>query len=291
MIITGGSGCVQIGRAAGESIRSEVKPSDVNTVVKRFGFAGDESNILTGDRVEITTGDPRGLAFIPPDWWADNVVHNSATFYAHVNAMGGLRLYRTFADALNNDRDKAAHLLDFSGDPIQITAELKDTGTRPLGAVSSYTFNTDREAVDVTTLGELFSEQYSAGTITGSGTIDCYFQVKGGMCAVAGGGETEVSMILPQMLLRADMGAEIDLILTVATPTPEAPIYYEMRAVITRAGVTVSPTSLIELAVDFVTTGEFALRVGEGSEYILMEDYDRMMREQDVDYLLTEPAD
>jgi dihydrolipoamide dehydrogenase len=36
---------------------------------------------------------------------------------------------------------------------------------------------------------------------------------------------------------------------------------------------------------------EFGLKIGEPSGYILKEDYDRVMREQDIDFLLTEPTD
>jgi hypothetical protein len=42
---------------------------------------------------------------------------------------------------------------------------------------------------------------------------------------------------------------------------------------------------------DFVTTGEFHLRIGEPAGYILKEDYDRITKEQDLDFLLMEPTD
>lgn len=291
MIVTGEGGCVQLRRRTGVTLSSEVVESDVNTLIKRFGFAGAEANVITGDRLEIATTDPRGLVFIPADWWPDNRVHHSAMLYAHVNSMGGIRMYRSFVDAINNDKAKASDVVPFTGAPIPVTAEVRDTGAHPLGGVTGYTFNTDRAAVDVTSLGDLFSEQFSAGTISGSGSFDCYFKVEDGLCAVAGQGDRELSMILPQLLLRADMGGEFDAVLTLAAPKPSTPIFYELTGIITRSAVTVRPGGAVELAVDFVTTGEFGLKIGEPSGYILKEDYDRVMREQDIDFLLTEPTD
>lgn len=291
MIITGDGGCIQLRRRTGETVESVVAPTDINTVLDRFGFAGSGENVITGDRIEVSTNDPRGLVFLPPSFWADNQVHHSAMLYAHVNAMGGIRGFASFTDAINNTRSAAFPVVDFAGAPIPITVDVRDTGHHPLGGIAGYTFNTDRGAVDVTSLGDLFTQQYSAGTISGSGSFDCFFQVQGGLCSVTGGDEMELSMLLPQLLLRADMGGEFDAIFTLATPRPEAPIFYECSGIITRAAVSVVAGQAIELAVDFVTTGEFGLRVGEPSGYILKEDFDRIMREQDIDFLLTEPTD
>jgi hypothetical protein len=291
MIITGDSGCVQLRRRTGVTLTSNVGAADIDTQIKRFSFDGAETNLLSGDRLELATDDSRGLAFIPPSWWPDNKVHHSLNAYVHVNALGGLRLFRTFTDAINNNKAVASEVTDFSGDPIAVTAEVRDTEARPLGGIISYSFNTDRSVADVSSLGDLFSEQFSAGTISGSGSFDCFFKVEDGLCAVSGLRERELSMVLPQLLLRADMGGEFDALLNIAAPKPQTPIFYEITGIITRSAITVRPGGAVELAVDFVTTGEFALKIGEPSGYILKEDYDRIMREQDIDYLLTEPTD
>jgi hypothetical protein len=292
VIVTGEGGCVQLRRRTGQVMESKVDGPDVDMTLKRFSFDGAESNVITGDRLELATNDPRGLIFIPPSWWADNRVHHNVSFYAHVNSMGGLRMFRTFNEAINNDKDNACEVIDFTGAPIAVTAEVSDIGTHPLGGVAGYTFNTDRSVADVTALGDLFSEQFSAGTISGSGSFDCYFQVEGGMCAVTGQQERELSMVLPQLLLRADLGGEFDAVLVLAAPTPSTPIFYEVTGVITRSAVTVRPGGAVDLAVDFVTTGEFGLRIGKPSGYLLKEqDFDRIMREQDLDFLLTGATD
>jgi hypothetical protein len=292
MFLTGDNGCVQLRRTTGAALETTVAPTDVNTVISRFGFDGVDSNVLSGDRVEISTDDPRGLVFIDPSWWPDGQVHHSAMFYAHVNAAGGIRMYRSFSDAINNDRGKAAPVATFTGSPVPIRVDVRDTGHHPLGGVAQFTFNTDRSAVDTTSLGDLFAEQYSAGTLTGSGTIDCYFQASRQLCDKTSSADGELSMLLPQIIMRTELGAQFDAILQlVGKSDSQEAVFYEIRAIATRTGITVTPTGLIQVAMDFVTTGEFHLRIGEPAGYILKEDYDRILKEQDLDFLLMEPTD
>lgn len=292
MFLTGEGGCVQLRRTTGAVLGAEIAPNDVNTVISRFGFDGVESNVLQGDRVEISTNDPRGLVFIDPSWWPDGQVHHSAMFYAHVNAAGGIRIYKSFPEAINNDRGAAHPLVAFTGDPIVVQVDVRDTGHHPLGGVAQFTFNTDRSAVDTTSLGDLFAEHYSAGNITGSGTIDCYFQTSRQLCDKGVGVDGELSLLLPQIILRTELGAQFDAILQlVGRSDSEQAVFYELSAIATRTGITVTPTGLIQVAMDFVTTGEFHLRIGDPAGYILKEDFDRITREQDLDFLLMEPTD
>jgi hypothetical protein len=75
----------------------------------------------------------------------------------------------------------------------------------------------------------------------------------------------------------------------VYTTTPD--IYYEFSAVITRAGIEVRQDQAISCAIDFATTGEIKLLIGEPSGYILKEDTDRLRLQQNLDFLLTEVTD
>lgn len=288
MILAGDGGCVQLRRRSGVEMSGDVTFADIDEALDRFSFDEAEHNLLTGDRVLLSTTDPRGLAFIAPTWWEDNRVHHNATFFAHVNAMGGIRLYRTFADAINNDRRSAGKVVGFSGAPIAVEVEVRDMSYHPLGAVVSYSFSTDRGAVDVTALGDLFSEQFTAGTISGSGSFDCLFSIENDVCAVAGQQDREVTLVLPQILMRSELGGEFDAILPISGSHHGQTIFYEISGVITRSAISVRAGSAIELAVDFVTTGEFALRIGKSSGLILKEDYNRIQKEQDLGFLLTE---
>jgi len=292
MFVTGDHGCVQLRRRSGLTMSSTVQADDIDETVNRFSFDGAERNLLQGDRIEISTSDPRGLVFLEPSFWEDNRVHHNALLFASINAMGGIRVYRSFADALNNEKNTAVRLTHFLGAPLPVVIDVRGMSYHPLGGVTRFTFNTDRAAVDTTSLGDLFSEQYSAGNITGSGTIDCLFEAKRQRCQDTGRiGDTELSMVLPQIILRTELGGQFDAILQLTNEGDGKPVFYEITAITTRTGISVGTSGAIEVAMDFVTTGEFALRVGEPSGYILKEDYDRIMREQDLDYLLTETTD
>lgn len=291
MFITGDNGCIKLRRASENPGDTSVRPEDVNIFSNRFGFDGSGENLITGDRVEIATQDPRGLAFIDPSWWADGQRHRSLAAYANVNSGGSLRLFRTFAEAINNDIPDAGRLSDFSGAPINVTVDVRDVEFNPLGGVTGYTFNTDRAAIDTTSLGELFTTNFSAGNITGSGTIDCYFQPKRESCGPDDMSEVEINVLLPKIILRTELGGQFSAILQLFDDGGRSPVFYEIDAIATRTGVTVRTGGLIELAIDFVTTGEYKLRIGEPSGYILREDFYRITKEQDIDFLLTEPTD
>ena len=263
----------------------------MNAIIDRFSFDGAEQNLIQGDRVEISTTDPRGLVFLDPSWWPDGQVHHSAMVFAHINSMGGIRAFRSFDAAINNQRNQATKVRDFTGAPIPIQVDVRDTGHHVLGGVRRFAFNTDRAAVDTTGLGDLFTEQFSAGNITGSGTIDCFFQATRGLCGDGSSSGNEMSLLLPQLILRADLGGQFDAILQLANAGDGKPVFYEITAIATRTGIEVDPTGVISVALDFVTSGEFYLRIGEPSGHILKEDYDRIVREQDMDFLLSEPTD
>jgi hypothetical protein len=48
-----------------------VKDADVTVVLNRVGFEGAVDNLLTGDKVTISTADPRGLLFFTVGSWVD----------------------------------------------------------------------------------------------------------------------------------------------------------------------------------------------------------------------------
>jgi hypothetical protein len=68
-------------------------------------------------------------------------------------------------------------------------------------------------------------------------------------------------------------------------------LFYNLTAVVTRAGVQVRAGEIIDCSIDFVTTGEIQLIFGKPSEYILKEDDDRIGVEQSLGFLLQEIDD
>jgi hypothetical protein len=285
----GQHGKIKLRRKSAGTFSSSVSPADVNTVLNRFGFDGSLENLLTGDQLVISTTDARGLDFLPTSTWPDGggATLSKVVAYSNINAIGGIRLFKTFNDAINNNRAAEYPLEAFTGATISIDVQIYGSVERVLGDVTGYSFNTDREALDTTTMSDRFKRMYSAGLINGAGSIDCLF-------SVSNSGLTENSLLMLQLINRTDIGSEFTCYLQITdndvyTTTPD--IYYEFSAVITRAGIEVRQDQAISCAIDFATTGEIKLLIGEPSGYILKEDTDRLRLQQNLDFLLTEVTD
>jgi hypothetical protein len=285
----GNVGNVRLRRKSSLIIAGEVRFADVSTVLNRVGFDNSLDTILTGDRIQIRTTDARGLAFFPVTSWTDGEGLTYATFdaFVNVNAAGGLRFFSNFTAAVNNDRSQEYPVNTFAGDPLAVTIQVRDISANVLGDVTGFTFNTDRESLETTTLSDKFKRMYSAGLISGSGTLDCIFNA-------TTSGIKETPLLLLQLINRLDIGSEFDCLLSL-TDSENDPnvqdIYYEFSAMVTRSGIDVKATELLTCAVDFVTTGEIRLLVGRPSGYLLKEDDDRIKLNQSLDFLLTEVTD
>lgn len=285
----GNYGKIKLRRKSAGSFVSSILPADVNTILNRFGLEGSLDNLLTGDQLVISTSDPRGLDFLPSSTWPDGggATQNMVVAYANVNAIGGVRLFETFDEAINNDRTHEYPVETFSGGAISVDVKIYGSVERVLGDVVNYTFNTNREAMEVTTMSDRFKQMYSAGLISGSGSIDCLFNTENS-------GLTENSLLMLQLINRTDIGSEFACALQLvedSTYTKSADIYYEFDAMVTRAGIEVRNDQAITCAIDFVTTGEIRLLIGEPSGYVLKEDTDRLRLQQNLDFLLTEVTD
>lgn len=282
-------GKVKLRRKSATTFSSSVSPADVNTILNRFGFDGSVENLLTGDQLRIFTDDPRGLDFLPSSTWPDGggATLNEVVAYSNINAIGGIRLFNDFSNAINNNRTVEYPLESFTGNPIDINVSVYGSVERVLGDVTGFTFNTDREALDTTTMSDRFKKMYSAGLISGSGSIDCIFNT-------SNSGLVENSLLMLQLINRTDIGSEFSCFLQLTEDeiySNTSDVYYEFDAMITRTGVEVRPDQTINCAIDFVTTGEIKLLIGEPSGYILKEDTDRLRLQQNLDFLMTEVTD
>ena len=283
----GNLGNVKLKRSSLNNLETSVAASDVNTALNRIGFDGSLENILTGDRVSIATNDARNLVCFPSSAWASGAVENSFDAYVNANQVGGLRFFSTFADAVNNVRANEISVASFAGDPLPISVSVTDVNYNLLGNVNSYTFNTDRDQIDTTALADKFKKQFTAGLLSGSGSIECSFDY-----TTTGIKETPLFML--QLLQRLDLGSEFDCALFIVDKANDATltsIYYEFGAMVTRAGIALQPGEITNCTIDFVTTGEIALKVGQPSGYLLKEDDFRVKLEQSLEFLLTETED
>lgn len=269
-------------------LRAAINPDDVSTYLNRVGFENGEYNIITGDRVDISTDDARGLAFIPGSNWSTNTVQDTFSCFVNINEAGGLRLFRSFVDAVNNTRANEIALQTFTGEPLNVVLNIRDAGNNPLANVTSFEFNTSREEIDTTSLNDKFKQQYNAGLISGSGTIDCAFDYKTS-------GYEDTPLALMQILLRLDAGSAFDaqLFLLDSDINPnEQTIFYQINAVMTQVSVSVSADSILSVSCSFITTGDLRLIFGRPAEYILLENTDRIeLEDTSFEYLLKEVTD
>jgi len=282
-------GKVKLRRKSATTFSSSVSPADVNTILNRFGFDGSVENLLTGDQLRIVTDDPRGLDFLPSSTWPDGAgaTLNEVVAYSNINVIGGIRLFDDFSSAINNNRTVEYPLEAFTGDPINIDVSVYGSVERVLGDVTGFKINTDREALETTTMSDRFKKMYSAGLISGSGSIDCIFNT-------TNSGLVENSLLMLQLINRTDIGSEFSCFLQLTEDdvySNASDVYYEFDAMVTRTGVEVRPDQTINCAIDFVTTGEIKLLIGEPSGYILKEDTDRLRLQQNLDFLMTEVTD
>ena len=286
----GYTGAIKLRRGGESTFIASISPNDVNTLLNRFSFDGSDDNLITGDLLEISTEDPRGLLFLPSAFWdvPGLEVADDARAYANINAAGGIRLFPTFNDAVNNERANEYSLTQFAGESLEVTIGIRDTKYNTLGSVTSFEINTDRAAMETTSLSDQFKQQYSAGLLSGNGSIECLFSYE----SMA---NQEVPLFLLQVINRLGVGSEFGALLSISSVEESASfreeVYYDIQAVVTRAGVTVAADALVSCSIDFVTTGEFKLRVGVPPEYILKEDNDAIYLEQSLDYLLKEVTD
>lgn len=271
------------------SFTSQIDAVDVNTTLNRLGFDGSLENILTGDRVTIATNDARKLSCFPAANWPLTLqVEDTFTAYVNVNLYGGLRFFRTFEAAVNNERALELPVATFSGAPIAISVEIEDADYNVAGDVIGFDFQTERDAVDTTSLNDKFKQQYSAGLISGSGSIDALFNPFTSE-------RKESSLLLLQLIQRVEIGSGFSAQLWLTdenTYGSNLDVYYEFDAVITRAGVEVRSDQIISTSIDFLSTGEIALKVGRAQGFVLQQDQGRILtRLFGVDALLQEVDD
>lgn len=271
------------------SFNSQIDSVDVNTILNRLGFDGSLENILTGDRVTISTTDPRKLLCFPASTWPLVLeVQESIAAYVNINLYGGLRFFRTFEAAVNNDRNLELPLQAFAGAPIAIRVEIEDIDYNIAGNVTNFTFQTEREAVETTSLSDKFKQQYSAGLISGSGSIDALFNPFTAE-------RKENSLLLLQLIQRVEIGSGFSAQLWLTdenTYGSNLDVYYEFDAIVTTAGVEVGGDQIISISIDFLATGEIALKVGRAQGKLLQQNQGRILTKLfDVDSLLNEIDD
>lgn len=279
-VFAGYYGSIELKRiGSSNSLSLRIGPEDLDITRKRISLStlsGQDlsfGTITTGDRVRITTDDSRGLPFrFYQDAANSNFIDNPGRsvlpleFYANVDALGAIRMYRTFGDAVANSGE--AYLAipiaqSATARPWPVTVNLLPGEYHTLGQVQGFTLSTERETADVTSLGDKYRDFSSSG-ISGSGSVDCLFSFKNVE-------NKEMPIALAQLIQKVEIGSRFQGKFYILEPfnvsvprgydTSDG-VYYEVDGIFTASSITVRSDRVVEASFNFVTAGEFKLKAG-----------------------------
>jgi hypothetical protein len=260
----------------GGSLTSSIGTGDVNVTKKRFSFDFDHGQLLTGDQIEITSTDDSALDFI------DSYTDSSVKKYIYVDELDGIRLYDSFAHAVNGGSTNATTLAT-PGNEIPIKVVVQNASYRVLGRVQSYELNTQRETVDTTTLSDEFRTRIST-VMSGSGRMACEWEYTGDTAR-------ELPHYLLELALRTRVGSSFEGRFYLKTNgynpgghtnASDDQIWYEVNGVITACAVQFTPNQMVQITADFITTGSMQIRMKlETPDDLVQEDGSVLRLDQD----------
>lgn len=264
-----------------------VNAGDVNTTRKRFSFDFQKGQLVTGDQITITSTNGVALSFV------NGYTRSSIKRFINVDTIGGIRLYSSFADAINGGASNAIALAT-PGSSIPINVVVENTDFRLVAQVNSFELNTQRETVDTTLLSDDFRSQIST-LMSGSGQMSCFWEYTG---------ETvnDVPQYILQLILRTKVGSKFGakFYLKSGNHNPSGIVanandefWYEFNGVLTSCAMQFSPDSAVQFTADFITTGAIELKAQlESADSLLQESSDDILLDQDsAAKLLLESSD
>ena len=285
-VYLGAQGEVELRRVFnGGTLKSTIDVADVNATQKRFSFDFEHGQLLTGDQIEITSTDGSALDFI------NGYTDSGAKKFIHVDELDGIRLYDTFANAVNGGTANAVALAT-PGNAIPVEVIVNSTRPQVLAQVSSFEINTERETVDTTVLSDEFRSRVNT-LISGSGRITAFWEY-------TGDDSRELPMYLYELAHRTKVGSNFIGRFYIkktdynpgGSPTKkDDEIWWRVEGIITAAAIQFTPDSAVQITADFVTTGELRLRMRlERGDGLLQEDTGDIRLDQDSNAkLLLEP--
>ena len=278
----GSTGFIELKRdALNSAIATSLNPADVNTTKKRFSVENVVGSLITGDQVEIETIDGSNLELLANHNFPD------LRKYIHIDDMGGIKLYNTFATALAGEVTDALTLTAPSSTK-DILIRTRNTRFRPLAKITEFEITTTRDTVDVTNLGEEFRRQYENGLISGQGTIQTIWQHRNFQNDTADFNSPEFPVYLSQLLVRMQQGADFEGRFYVYHDPSQTTnsVWYQSMCVVTNVAVNVPASGLVEARIEFVTNGEIRLHNGTPPSFLLQENTDLILQEDGSGILL-----
>lgn len=303
----GEAGGIRLERAGGDRLYATISPSDVDVAAGRFGFDRPVTALITGDVVWIRRVDENGapssqpLSFVAPAGWADGKQYADGRWFVNVDGIGGVRLYRNWEEALEGKKSLALPL-QVPPSKLRVSLNIESGDDRCLAQTVSWELNTNRETVDVSSLGDGFRKQYGT-MVSGSGRLDCLFDM--GLAGCDPGkldDEAETSVYLHKLVLRQEIGARFKGVFLLKSGdgrpigselnerVASRELFYACDCVVTEVACQLEPGAIIHSKIMFVTTGSIQLLFGWPSDYLLKEqDGDRVLQESGFGILLETP--
>lgn len=277
-VYLGTFGQVELERQFGDSeLSSTINTSDVNVTKKRFSFDFEHGQLLTGDQIEILSTDGSALDFI------SGYSASGVKKFIYVDDLGGIRLYDTFAHAVNGGAANAVALAA-PGNDIPIKVNVENAAFRLLAQCNGFELNTERETVDTTTLSDEFRSRVNS-LMSGSGRMSGFWEYTGDT-------SNELPHYLLELSLRTKVGSQFKgrFYLKTNTYNPSGvadrsddQIWYEFTGVLTACAVQFTPSSVVEITADFITTGPIEIKMEVDPTYkVLQEDADDILLDQDA---------
>ena len=158
-----------------------------------------------------------------------------------------------------------------------------------MAQTTEWSLTTQRESVDLTVLGENFRDNYANGLISGQGETTCLWEYRYAPCDDKVSITQELPHYYAQLLLRLEQGALFKGRFFVHYCGDGAKVWYDADCVVTSVGFAFAPGQPIRTSVQFVTTGEIKLNVGEPDRMLLQEDDGLILQENAGPILLEEP--
>jgi hypothetical protein len=283
----GSGGFIELKRTSMEhSLNASMVPGDVNTTRKRFSVTGVKSNIITGDKVEIKRTDgSSNLELVSGHTGRDG------SWFVHIDDIGGIRLYTTFALAVGGTKANALSLVAPSSNQ-QISIKARNTTYRPLARIEEYEFTTQRDQIEISQLGDVFKRQFDNGMIQGQGSMTCFWEHRYVATDPDYSTGQEFSSYLARLILRVQQGSDFfgRFFLYRESAASANNAWYECNAQITSCSVSIPNVGIIKTQIDFITTGEFTLQVGATPGYILQESTDHLLQEDGSKIFLEDDA-
>ena len=275
-VYLGTHGEIELQRQFGDvELTSTINPSDVNATKKRFSFDFEHGQLISGDQIEITSTDNSVLDFI------DSYTDTSVKKFIHVDELDGIRLYSTFAHAVNGGTTNAI-ALTAPANNIPIRVKVQNSEYKVLAQVNNFELNKERETVDTTTLSDEFRSRIST-LMSGSGRMSCFWEYTGNQ-------DKELPNYLVELILRTKVGSQFKARFYIkrsdhnpsgilAASNDE--IFYEFNGVLTGCAVQFAPNNTVQVQADFISTGPIQLRMDlEVESKLLQEDANDILTEE-----------